>query len=600
MKTFLEQFFAGTTHAIELRTLPKVNRIFSRDQGALSLFAINHTATNVFFGCATRENGEEGKKTYKELPALWIDADFKITPEEELRELIRRFPLQPSLVICSGGGLHVYWLLEEAADPQDPRCKLALQGLAAALKADPQAAEIARVLRLPGSYNYKYPHHPQALIEEANWQRRYGLGNFGAWQEQEPARKATGKIKEGGRNNALAALAGSMRRQGHEAPTIEAALRATNAAFEPPLPEEEMRAVVASVCRYPAGELEVVTREVEIVPASSIEPEPLLWYWENRIPLGKLTVFFGMPGTGKSTISLDIVARATKALDWPDAPNRYPPSEVLMLISEDDLSDVVIPRLMAAGADLDKVFFATQTVVTGKKGREERGIALDTDMTAIESILLQHPGIRLIVIDPLGSYLGLLKKNVEEEIRGLLLKIKKLAEQLKVAVISIDHFNKNIDQAALHRLSGAGALSAVPRAVWAFVKDADDPEKLTRLMLNAKLNVVSEAKAAGLAFRIGSVDFIIKNVPSNQPKIEWLGKNKGDLDEILHRKADPEEGKEKKCVKLFQELLAGAPLTASATKAAENAGFSYATIKRARARYQASLREKELFDKGGL
>jgi putative DNA primase/helicase len=57
------------------------------------------------------------------------------------------------------------------------------------------------------------------------------------------------------------------------------------------------------------------------VMASSVQQETLCWLWPDRIPLGKLSVFCGVPDVGKSTIAIDVVARATTGRDWPDCKN---------------------------------------------------------------------------------------------------------------------------------------------------------------------------------------------------------------------------------------------------------------------------------------
>jgi putative DNA primase/helicase len=320
--------------------------------------------------------------------------------------------------------------------------------------------------------------------------------------------------------------------------------------------------------------------DIECISAAAIEPEPLLWLWENRIPLGKLTVFCGPPDTGKSTVAIDIVSRVTRGDVWPDCNGHREPQDALMLISEDDLADTIVPRLTVAGADKERVYFATQTIY-GEK-RSERRISLETDIGALEKMLAAHPQIKIVVVDPLGSYIGKLKKNADEDMRWVLSELKEMAERMGVAVISIDHFNKNVEQSAIHRLSGAGALAAVPRAVWAFVKDAQDPEKLTRLMLNAKLNVVSEAKKVGLQYRTASKELEIKQTTVSLPVIDWRGANKSDLDEVLHEQADPKIGKLRKCVTWLEKRLTGeSVLSATVYKEAQDEGFVYATVRRA-------------------
>lgn len=348
-----------------------------------------------------------------------------------------------------------------------------------------------------------------------------------------------------------------------------------------------------------------IEKSIECILASKIKPEPLLWLWENRIPMGKLTVFCGVPDTGKSTVAIDIASRCTTGLAWPDCNGPREVSEVLMLISEDDLKDTVVPRLMAAGADLEKIHFAIQTVVTQKQKKYERRIALDEDLKALEETLARNMKINLIIADPLGSYLGKKKKNAEEDMRWILTELKELAERARVAVISIDHFNKKNEQSAIHRLSGAGALAAVPRAVWAFVKDADDEAKVTRLMLNAKLNVVAEAKKAGLKYYAVGAEIMIQGKPSSLPVIQWLGSSDGDLEEILHTQADPEKGKRGKCVKWLRTFLKdGAVYSREVYEAAEKDGFSERTIKRSLKEasvipFQTSKRWKMELSSGG-
>lgn len=325
-----------------------------------------------------------------------------------------------------------------------------------------------------------------------------------------------------------------------------------------------------------------VVHEIECVRADTVEQEPILWLWDYRIAQKKLCVFAGPPDTGKTTVVIDVVSRLTRGTDWPDGAAAPFPSDVLMLISEDDLADTIAPRLTAAGADLTKVHFAMKTIVRDAAKREERQIALDEDLDALEKVLKANRLIRLIVIDPLGSYLGKLRKNDDGEIRRVLIKLKEFAERNEIAVISIDHFNKNFLQSGLQRVSGAGALVQVPRSVWCFVKDPNDEEEMTRLMLNAKLNVVAEAKKAGLKYEFSNVLMTIKEVPCSQPIIKWCGASDGHLDSVLKTVADPEKSKCAACVDWLKDRLAnGRVRSPTIYSEAEQAGYSKNTFRRA-------------------
>ena len=302
---------------------------------------------------------------------------------------------------------------------------------------------------------------------------------------------------------------------------------------------------------------QAVESVIECVSAQKVEAEHVRWLWPLRIPLGKLSVFFGMPGGGKSTAATDVAARVTTGQAWPDTANNLEPSDVVMLCAEDDLKDTVKPRLMAAGANLGRVHFAIRTTITFNAKKSERHIAFDQDMAAMSRLLAKNPHIRLVVIDPLASYLGKLSKIADKDMRPVLEALKNLAERHNVAVLTIDHFNKNIEQAALHRLSGAGALNAVPRALWAFTRDNND--KSAHHMLNAKMNITSEEQQAGMKFKFRSTEVMIKGSPASLATIEWGGKSDESLDDVLNSQTNPKEKREAKARRFLQEYLADGP-----------------------------------------
>lgn len=152
----------------ELRALPSEQRTFvkSTDTAGISRFLRAHANENLFFGVATRKDSSSGAlSNCAELHALFVDLDLKDIPEAEARTKLERFPLKPSIVIGSGGGLHVYWLLREPMDLQADaaHAKSLLRRLAVALGGDLGAAEPARVLRVPGTLNLKY--NPPRSVE---------------------------------------------------------------------------------------------------------------------------------------------------------------------------------------------------------------------------------------------------------------------------------------------------------------------------------------------------------------------------------------------------------------------------------------------------
>src|SRR5438045_2957768 len=100
------------------------------------------------------------------------------------------------------------------------------------------------------------------------------------------------------------------------------------------------------------------------VPLSRWPQRLIDWLWLYRLALGKPALLEGDPGQGKSLITLDLCARVTTGRPMPDGSAGLGPANVILLNAEDNLEDTVRPRLVALGADLDRVYPATR--LTGR------------------------------------------------------------------------------------------------------------------------------------------------------------------------------------------------------------------------------------------
>jgi putative DNA primase/helicase len=114
-------------------------------------------------------------------------------------------------------------------------------------------------------------------------------------------------------------------------------------------------------------------------------------------------VLAGDGGRGKSTILCDLAARTTASDRWPDGAAASPAGGVIILAAEDDVGDTLAPRLLAAGADMARVFVIRS--VRDEKQRR-RGFNLQADLERLEAEIRRRDNIRLIIIDPVSSYLG--------------------------------------------------------------------------------------------------------------------------------------------------------------------------------------------------
>ena len=94
---------------------------------------------------------------------------------------------------------------------------------------------------------------------------------------------------------------------------------------------------------------------ITLTRASDVKIRPIDWLWDGYLPRGMLTLLAGLPGCGKSTLSLAFAATVTSAGRWPDGTPMRTLGSVLIWSSEDAADTVLTPRLMACGADLSRV-----------------------------------------------------------------------------------------------------------------------------------------------------------------------------------------------------------------------------------------------------
>lgn len=245
--------------------------------------------------------------------------------------------------------------------------------------------------------------------------------------------------------------------------------------------------------------------ELVIEWASSIDPVPVEWLWPSRIPLGKLTTFAGMTSVGKTFTLLDISARVSRGLEWPDRQGECStPGKVLFISAEDDPNDTLVPRLIEMGADRANIAFLKS------KFRNKFTIG---DLSTLDRALKEMgPPVRLVCIDPPTAFVGKVDDHKNAELRGLLSPLCDWAQQYRVAIVFITHFNKSTEKvAALQKVMGSVAWVNAVRAAHMFAKDPEDGTR--RLFLPLKMNLCEEPN--GLAYRVA---------PSGGlAKVEWLG-----------------------------------------------------------------------------
>jgi hypothetical protein len=294
------------------------------------------------------------------------------------------------------------------------------------------------------------------------------------------------------------------------------------------IPEKFATKQSAESAAYVALAAAEETVEPLFIKASSVTPKKVVWFWENRIPMGFITVFAGRTGLGKSFVTCDIVARKTAGEPWPDSTDPGECSEPgnVLLISEDPFEYVLTPRLIEMGANLDRVFYLSWSAMA----RYQLG-----DTTFLDAAFEQMAPLSLVAIDPPTNFLGGKDEHKNAEVRAMLMNLVIWLNGRDTACILITHVNKASGKGgeALSRVIGSVAWTTTSRVAHAFVADADRPDGAIFVPMKSNLGALPK----GIAYRIAKTE--------NFAKVEWLGQVDATADEAFGGEK-PKEDKQTK------------------------------------------------------
>lgn len=253
-----------------------------------------------------------------------------------------------------------------------------------------------------------------------------------------------------------------------------------------------------SITPHQLPEAPSTSQDIVVRRASDITPCAVTWFWPGRIALGATTMIAGNPGLGKSQLMAFLTAQTTAGGTMPDG-SQVPVGDVLYLTAEDDFASTVIPRLLAAGADVSRVHLVDCVRLQGQDGEtRERGFDLVRDVPALDALLYKLPDVRLVTIDPVSAYLGKAKGNDTFDVRGVLGPVERVAQAHHVAVVLVSHLNKNSGTEAMTRVTGSMAFVAAARSAYLIARDPQADDR--RVMLTVKQNLAPEP--AGLSFTV--------------------------------------------------------------------------------------------------
>ncbi len=321
-----------------------------------------------------------------------------------------------------------------------------------------------------------------------------------------------------------------------------------------------------------------------------VKMEKLEWLWPDIIPEGMMTQIDGNPGVGKSFLSMYIAAHVSQGRDWsPGVPCKQ--GTVLLIGAEDTAGIILKPRLLAAGADMSKVrrLKALRMIFNEGASEQETVFEVKKGIFALNQLKEECPDLSLIIIDPITSYMGNIDSHDNAQVRSVLDRLAAWCSESGVAIIAINHLNKNTGARAIYRTMGSMGFSAVCRMTWHILKDLEDIDR--RLLLPGKQNVCPEQ--GGRAFSFKGIKVTSDGIEVDSAVIDFeSGTVQETADEKLEQVISNLSSTRKKVGDWLKDLLEGGPMLASDIwESAKDEGFAEKTVKRVKKELQIKSRK---------
>lgn len=337
------------------------------------------------------------------------------------------------------------------------------------------------------------------------------------------------------------------------------------------------------------------TRRLVLTPASQIQMRRARWLWDTtptgapptshgRIPMNSLTIGAGKAGVGKSQFCAWLAAQITQGTLPGELFGK--PRCVVVAAAEDSWSQTIAPRMVAAGADMDRVF----RIDVEDDGASSAQLTLPVD-TALLGQIAEEYGVALLIADPLLSFLDSTVNDYRQrEVRAALEPLIAAADKHGFSIFGLAHFTKHGDPDPLQRISGSGGFGQLIRCLVAFAK-VEDEESDHDFVLSIEKNNLGRLGLPGFKYSIVSAPVDTRGDGISHTSRFVLGdETSNSVSNAMKAETQPAEHGASECeawLKTFLSDRGGSAERKDVLKAGRAAEFSESSLERAKRNLKA-------------
>ena len=335
---------------------------------------------------------------------------------------------------------------------------------------------------------------------------------------------------------------------------------------------------------------------------SSRKPKLVSWAWPGYMARGSITLLDGESTIGKTLTLYDVAARLSTGRPMPDGSQSITkPSTVLILAPEETIDTIIVPRLMAAEADLSKIAIPHIKV---KRGKAPEMFLLPESAGKI-SDMIRESGAVLTIIDPISAFLApTINSGVDSSVRSALSPLSLELGETDCAVAMVRHFNKNKGMDAKYRGGGSVAFGAIARVCLVAAKLPIGQGGPAQFGISVSDTNMTKLINGTLTYSIVDSGIQMDNQGHMVPRVEWHGLIDIDADTLVkgdRKNPGPAPEVQDEIVKVLDQMFSQRDTWDAADIPVEldKAGVSADTKTIAKARDKLGIRPERVYKPGG-